>query len=997
MAAPSTTDDLLDLVRKSGLVDSGRLDAFVLRASADPGPATATHWAGLLVVAGLLTRFQAEQILLGKWRGFTLGRYKVLERLGFGGAGTVYLCEHVKVRRKVAVKVLPTVRANNPAALGRFHREARAAGVLDHPNLVKCHDIDQEGELHYLVMDFVDGASLQQIVARTGPMAPSRAANYIRQAALGLQHAHEAGLVHRDVKPANILVDRAGVVRVLDLGLARFYHDEEDLLTLKYDENNVLGTADYVAPEQAMNSHGVDIRADVYSLGCTFYFLLTGQPPFPGGKPAQKLIAHQVKQPVPVRQLRPEVPAEMADVLAKMVAKNPKDRHQTPAEVAAALEPWAAEPVSPPTEAEMPQLCPAARTAVTAEVDVGAQSPSGLARPAGVPRGDGRTAEPESVVPLLVQQPPSKRRSMAEVETPSAMAAPTTPGAGDSNARLAAPGRAALARRRAVRAAAAVTACAVLGVGLRLGLARLRGSAQPAGFAVHVVSRSGERGAFPSVQEALFHARPGDHVRVADDAWEESLHLTGEAGAGRGVVLEPAGDRPVTWRAPRGHRDDQPLFYASNVPGLVLRNFKFDGRERVKDLVELSGSCPGLTLSGLELTGFTASAVALNDCSGDADRPVTLERLRAVPARTAEAALRFEGRPGEGNHSIHVRDSRLEGPYRSAVVFAGPSTDVEFQHNRFYKAADGLLYRRTTPPALLGLTLASNTLSGIDGVGLHFETSPPPEGSRVTLTNNLFGHTGTLARVDDFFPRPAACRAAWIWVDERRPAGEMPAEQRAFRKTFTVDGSPVTAARLEIVGDAAFIAWVNGERVARGEFLPHLRRVHAVDLAGHLRPGRNVLAVQGTNKTGLAGVLARLTYTAGGQPVSLVSDGTWRSSRVLPPAWQQPEFDDSDWPAAKVVAAWGQGPPAWQRLVWDSVVGEHYGAAATGLFPDPTGNVRDWTSEESYPFLKAVALDFELPCDAADDARFLRYGRASLLALAGMPGVPPEKSSDKQP
>jgi serine/threonine protein kinase len=264
--------------------------------------------------------------------------------------GTVYLCEHMMVGRRVAVKVLPTSQADNPAALGRFYREARAAGVLDHPNLVKAHDIDQDGALHFLVMEYVDGASLQAIVSRSGPLSPGRAAHYI---------AHSAGLIHRDVKPGNIMVERNGNVRVLDLGLARFYDDNIDPLTLKYDDQHVLGTADYVSPEQALDSHDVDIRADIYSLGATFYFCLTGRPPFLEGKVAQKLIWHKTRQPTSVQQLRPDVPEEMAAVLSRMMAKDPAQRYQTPAEVAEALAPWTADPLPPPAEEEMPRLCPA--------------------------------------------------------------------------------------------------------------------------------------------------------------------------------------------------------------------------------------------------------------------------------------------------------------------------------------------------------------------------------------------------------------------------------------------------------------------------------------------------------------------------------------------------------------------------------------------------------------------------------------------------------------
>src|SRR5262249_6337893 len=160
---------------------------------------------------------------------------------------------------------------------------------------------DQDGPLHFLIMDYVDGTSLHELVSRFGPLPVARAAAYIRQAAVGLLYAHEQGLIHRDIKPANILLDRKGTIRVLDLGLARFFNDETDLLTLKYDDKNVLGTADYLSPEQALNSHSVDIRTDIYSLGATFYFLLTGRPPFPEGRAAQKLVWHQTRQPKPVR------------------------------------------------------------------------------------------------------------------------------------------------------------------------------------------------------------------------------------------------------------------------------------------------------------------------------------------------------------------------------------------------------------------------------------------------------------------------------------------------------------------------------------------------------------------------------------------------------------------------------------------------------------------------------------------------------------------------
>jgi serine/threonine protein kinase len=362
MPAPGTADEFLDLVRKSGLMDNERLSAYLARLGAASAmvPEEPAQLAGLLVRDGLLTTFQAEQILQGKWRRFTIGKYKVLERLGAGRGGSVYLCEHQPTHRRVAVKILPTTKADDPSSLERFYREAHTLAALDHPNIVRAYDIDQDDKLHFLVMEYVDGSSLQHITEKCGPMAVVRAAHYVRQAALGLQHAHEtAGIVHRDIKPADILVDRGGGVKIIDMGLVRFSGDEAAVLTARYDEV-VLGTPGYMAPEQALDPHRVDIRADIYSLGATFYFCLTRYTPFQGGTAAQKLIWLQTRQPQPIRQLRPKVPEGLAALIGRMMAKDPALRPQTPQEVADALAPYTAEPIGPPPEDEMPRLSPAA-------------------------------------------------------------------------------------------------------------------------------------------------------------------------------------------------------------------------------------------------------------------------------------------------------------------------------------------------------------------------------------------------------------------------------------------------------------------------------------------------------------------------------------------------------------------------------------------------------------------------------------------------------------
>jgi serine/threonine protein kinase len=433
MPSPVTVDDLLKLIRKSGMIDEPRLDAYFERLRlAGPLPSDVRKVAGAMVKDGLLTYFQAEQFMLGKWRGFTIGKYKLLERIGFGGMGQVFLCEHMYMRRRVAIKVLPPAKAEEPAALGRFYREARAAAALDHPNIVRTHDIDQDGNLHFLVMEYVDGSSLLEIIRKTGPMAIDRACHYVWQSVQGLDHAFRVGVIHRDIKPGNILIDRHGVSKILDMGLARFYHTDDDMLTKKYDERSVLGTADYVAPEQTINSHDVDVRADIYSLGATFYFLLAGHPPFPEGTVSQKLIAHQTKQPPPIDRLRPEVSPELSLVIRKMMAKSINERYQHPSQVYDALKPFIPKHTPIPPEDEMPMLSPAAREAVAnSNSEAGSGRPDAAAIKAEVRQRVGKTLPPPVARSQPVAQPAPQRVATAPQRGPSAQVA--RPGAGSSN------------------------------------------------------------------------------------------------------------------------------------------------------------------------------------------------------------------------------------------------------------------------------------------------------------------------------------------------------------------------------------------------------------------------------------------------------------------------------------------------------------------------------------------------------------------------------------
>ncbi|MBL7040057.1 MAG: DUF1080 domain-containing protein [Pirellulaceae bacterium] len=271
-----------------------------------------------------------------------IGQYQLLESLGQGGMGTVYKALHTKLRRVVVVKVLSSERMDDPGAAARFHREMEAVGRLDHPHIVRATDAGEASGTCFLVMEFVDGIDLSDLVAAYGQLPIADACELIRQAAIGLDHAHQHGMVHRDIKPSNLILSSDGMVKVLDLGLARLRgapaaHQE---LTAT---GQIMGTLDYMAPEQAEDAHSVDIRADIYSLGCTLYKLVTGHAPFSSSKydtPISKAMAHIQKPPPPISEHRLDVPKGLEEVILRLLAKDPARRYATPNMVAEALLPF---------------------------------------------------------------------------------------------------------------------------------------------------------------------------------------------------------------------------------------------------------------------------------------------------------------------------------------------------------------------------------------------------------------------------------------------------------------------------------------------------------------------------------------------------------------------------------------------------------------------------------------------------------------------------------
>jgi serine/threonine-protein kinase len=340
---PDTGVDVLNLIRKAGLAEEPVLEAFSKKVGELRGPAPDTT--GKLVKAGILTQFQARLLLQGKYKGFRLGPYKILDQISKGGMGQIYQAVHVTMRRRVALKVLPSWQAADPAQVERFYREARAAAALNHPNIIRAFDVGSERDTHFLVMEYTEGKNLAaQLDEAGGRLSVPEACGYIVQAATGLEHAHARKLVHRDIHPGNLLLCRDGTVKILDVGIARFFHLASDALTEKYQPGMVVGTADYMAPEQAIPGKPLDHRADIYALGATLFHLVTGRAPFAGQKGASLLLAHQ-SLPVPrASAIRDDIPDKLSDIIMKMMAKRPEDRYRTATEVIEALQPFEARP-----------------------------------------------------------------------------------------------------------------------------------------------------------------------------------------------------------------------------------------------------------------------------------------------------------------------------------------------------------------------------------------------------------------------------------------------------------------------------------------------------------------------------------------------------------------------------------------------------------------------------------------------------------------------------
>jgi serine/threonine protein kinase len=1024
MPAPATTNNLLEFIQKSGLHEKRKLEQYL---DGVPGAEelTPADLAAQMVKDGMLTEFQAKHLLKGRYRNFFIGKFKVLEPLGAGGMSQVYLCEHAVMKHRVAMKLLPVRESEDRTAVSRFMREARAAAAVNHPNVVRAHDFDlAEKKFYYLIMDFVDGINLHDLIKKLGPLSADVAAHYVLQAAHGLQHILDCGLIHRDLKPSNLLLDRTGTIRILDLGLARFTNDDKDNLTRQLQGKSILGTADFLAPEQAIQADNIDIRADIYSLGATLYFLLSGRAPFESQSVTQKLLAHQIREP----DALVGVPEGLAEICKRMMAKKVEDRYQSPGEVIDALAAWTTESLPPPQEEWFTMRAGGVQlgsggvggsngTSTKPPPSTTALSSSGQNTPVRLPAPS--RAAPSSAVRR--GPPPSSRGGSPSPSSRGGVSA------GVSEFDPLAEGEVPHAKSKAgLIAAIAVAAVVLVGGGIAgalyfggdkdraQGPAGDGGGGSPAKAAPAPSTVPTPPGALvvgpagsATLAEALARAKPGDRILVTAGKLDEAAVFNNAA---KGVTIEawPVG-RVVPWTVPANHVSGKPLVQISNVDGFRLKGFDFDGRQQADVILGVVGVCPGLSLESLTVRGFRLAGVEFAGASGVADRPIRLDAIRFLGNHSQGAGVRVT-RPNSGDPAtrhVSVTNGRFEGTtdkLGAGVKVSAPFEDVEFRENRFYQLTRGLHYAAAKgEPVPLTLTVANNCFFGLD-TGFGFD-AVPPSGSNLNITNNLFMKASSLAATANVNGRPLCAVPDWVCHDadlkrkDGKPTGNtsIDAGTRFYRKTFDVAAVPRETLALDVGAVSSFKVWLNGEPLGESRYTYFDKRVYAFPVAGKLKAGKNVLAVEvrhfldplNPSFGSASGVMARIGTEDADDVVVVKTDGTWKSFAKAGAGWERPEFDDTAWAPVHVWPS--TTPPVWPWLgsVWDSAVK----AKLAGTVPLPitsAGNFRDYDSNEGYPLLgtaRGLVDNKVFPQDPDDDANFLRIPRGHKLNTAGPDGT----------
>ncbi len=632
------------------------------------------------------------------------GRYRVVRPLGEGGMGSVFLAHDTQLDREVAIKVLPGDRVASDDSVKRFRREAMALAKLTHPGIVQAHDVGEHDGRPFLVMEYVAGENLSDRLKRAGALSPARAADVGHQVAAALAYAHAQGLIHRDVKPGNLILTADGRVKLLDLGLARFVQDHlAD--PAKTREGAGMGTPDYSAPEQFRDARLADARSDVYALGCTLYHLIGGRVPFPGSSLSEKLTAHETQEPAPVEELAPEAPLGLALAVRKMMAKKPRDRFQSAREAADALAPFVAGGASTVSVFARTAVWdgsrlgtsvrrPASRVAtavvgllagvVLAVLAGGLAVRAGWVKVGGQPEVAERPEPPPAPQPVpapVLEEAPPPRVSLGEAADPNVL----------------------------------------------------------------TVSQKAEGGGtYRTIGAALEAARPGQTVRVLDDAtYAEQVQVTRPTDL-RGVTLDSPRGATI---APKGVSTAVVIL---NVPGVTVRGFRLRAEQLHMFHVGIGGRAAGVTLEQLELTvgqagvarGVTVEGLAL----ADDEPPVVIRGCRfrdvALAVRVAATDARDGPIGSQPCRRVCIRDNVFENPEFGAIALVGDVRRVQVVGNRVTGATRAAVLLESLADGASDVLIANNSFTDCKvGVRVAADAGKPVHGDRVRVRNNLFVRT----------------------------------------------------------------------------------------------------------------------------------------------------------------------------------------------------------------------------------------------------------------
>lgn len=784
-------EKFVEVLKQSGLLNESAINeryqefTTAIEESADQNAAGSTAdlseeftpeaFASYLVDQGCITSWHASKLLKGKHKGFFLGKYKLLRLLGKGGMSSVYLAEHVNMKRQCAVKVLPYKLVSDSSYLARFYREAQAVAALDDPNIVRAYDVDHQTdgdmEIHFLVMEYVAGMNFYELVKTQGPLTPALAAEYIRQGALGLEHAHQAGMVHRDIKPGNFLIDKNGTVKLMDLGLAMVLSENKDFSVTLENEEKVLGTADYLAPEQAVDSHLVDHRADIYALGCTFFFLLTGRPPFDEGTLAQRLLAHQNKQPPDLNQLRPGIPQELVHLTSQMMAKAPEERIQTAGEIANRLQSWLAREKQPDGGIVTP----------TIHIETDA------------PGSDPKSSRPQDGAISEFLSHLEDRSSKADIPTRSGYDSGTkksqqTNPPRDSNPQLVSNSEITIfnSGKSSIISSVERESQASRKRKKRLGfqplyVAIVSLSILAAIVVLFLLNRDPEKGNKPQQAELTSQPREendqseqttlksvstiavgpeGDFEQLGsaidflmDPANADAARQVQEIRVAAGLTIEesitlaPSGlstlPKPfrITGEGPelpvwKGTADS--LLKIDSVEQLTVENFRIDCTD-LSHAITLTGYLSDTRLRNLKFENLANIAIFAKGAAGLVGHPVTIEQCQVIANSDSAVGIRFEGSETSNTRLINLFDCQFIGPMSRGIVFSGPqgsTWDLELIGNLFHKTGTGIAFvgqEHDVSQVLIG----NNTFHQFNR-GIQFEAGPVPASSGITFVQNIF-------------------------------------------------------------------------------------------------------------------------------------------------------------------------------------------------------------------------------------------------------------------